>query len=291
MFGRIKLKAYAKVNLCLDIIGKREDGYHLLETVMQSVSLCDAVAVKRTNDGRISVKCSMPNVPEKSNTAYKAAKAFFEHINADKNSGVHIEIKKNIPSQAGLGGGSADAAAVIVALNKLYRTHLSENELCSIAVKVGADVPFCIRGGTQLARGVGEILTVLNDFTGAYIVIAKGSDGVSTKDAYEAFDSADNIIKPRLDKVTDAISSGKIEDLKGRLVNVFEQTTLIKDVAQIAEKMCQNGAIDAAMTGSGSAVFGVFKSLKSAQKCAKELKNNYPFAAVCKSVNCGVSLL
>lgn len=289
MVKSIKLKAYAKVNLCLDIIGKREDGYHLIETVMQSVGVFDKVYVKRTNDGKISVLCDKGDIPEKNNTAYKAAKAFFEHIGAERDSGAKIKIKKNIPSQAGMGGASADAAAVIVALNILYKTGLSKNELCAIGAKVGADVPFCIYGGTCLARGIGEVLTELNDFSGKYLVIAKGNEGVSTKEAYDAVDSKKDIVKPRLDKVIDAITAQNVSALKGNLINVFEQVVDLSDAPKIAEKMRVNGAIDSAMTGSGSAVFGVFAELKSAKKCAKKLKKEYPFAAACKTVNCGVS--
>jgi len=288
MLGRIKLKAFAKVNLCLDIIGKREDGYHLLETVMQSIGIYDTVYVKRVSDGKITVDCDKIDIPQESNIAYKAAKTFFNEINADNTAGAYIKIKKNIPSKAGLGGGSADAAAVLVALNKLYCAKLSDTELCKIGAKIGADVPFCICGGTQLARGIGEILTVLPDFSGVYLVVAKGNDGVSTKEAYEEFDSKTDIVKPRLDKVTDAISNADALQLKGRLVNVFEQVTCASDVAEISEKMRQNGAVDSAMTGSGSAVFGVFTGLKSAKKCAKKLGKEYPFVKVCKTVNSGV---
>ena len=290
MLKKIKLKAYAKINLCLDIIGKREDGYHLIETLMQSVDVFDKVYVKRTNNGIISVSCDKCDIPQKSNTAYKAAKAFFEHIGAKKEFGAQIKIKKNIPSQAGMGGASADAAAVIVALNILYKTGLSNSELCTIGANVGADVPFCIYGGTCLARGIGEILTELPDFSGKYLVIAKGNEGVSTKDAYQAIDSKKDIVKPRLNKVIDAISSQNINALKGNLINVFEQVVDLKDVPKIAENMRQNSAIDSAMTGSGSAVFGVFNSLKTAKKCAKLLKKEYPFATVCKTVGTGVSV-
>ncbi len=284
----IRLKACAKINLCLDIIGTRADGYHLLESVMQSIELCDRVSVRRKGK-RIRVICDKLNIPQQSNIAYKAAKEFYKSNNISEDDGVCIRIKKQIPSQAGLGGGSADAAAVLVALNKIFKTHLSEEALCEIGARIGADVPFCVCGGTRLARGIGEILTKIDNYCDFKLVIVKGTDGVSTKEAYEDFDNATDIKKLRIDKVIEALAAGNTSELKGRLINVFEQTTRVKEVSKIVEELKSLGAVEAAMTGSGSAVFGIFTSSKDAKRCKKALKDKYPFVCTTKPSISGVA--
>lgn len=284
MFRKVRLQANAKLNLGLDIIGKREDGYHLLESVMQSVNLYDTVAVCRTKKEGITVRCEKVAVAQEKNIAYKAATAFFNEVGLPQNTGISIKIIKRIPSQAGMGGGSADAAATLVALNRLFKTKLSESQLCKIGEKVGADVPFCICGGTRLVRGIGEIITKLDDCADCYFVIAKGDDGVSTKEAYECIDKAQKLVSLRTEKVIEAICSGNFEALKGRLVNAFEQCTEIRDVTDIKQILLQNGAVEAAMTGSGSAVFGIFTNRKQAKQCEKILKQKYSF--VCTSRPC-----
>ena len=198
MFGYLRLKANAKINFCLDIIGVREDGYHLIESVMQSISLCDKVSLSKTRLNTIELNCPKINIPKEKNIAYKAAKAFLEEAGID--SGVRIKIKKNIPEQAGMGGASADAAAVIVGLNRLFKVGFSEQKLCEIGAKIGADVPFCIMGGTMLVRGIGEVLTELDNCADCHIVIVKGTQGVSTKEAYDAIDSAENLPSVNIQK-------------------------------------------------------------------------------------------
>lgn len=288
MFGKLRLKAYAKINLCLDVIGIREDGYHLLESVMQSVSLYDIVTVRRSNSEGIALKCSGLSIPQEKNIAYKAATAFFKAVGLPDNTGVTIKIVKRIPSQAGMGGGSSDAAATLVALNRLFKTKLSETELCEIGERVGADVPFCICGGTRLVRGIGEIITKLDDCADCYFVIAKGNDGVSTKEAYECVDNAKDLVSLRVEKVIEALSKGNFEALKGKLVNAFEQCTKIKDVAEIKEILLECGAVEAAMTGSGSAVFGIFTNKKQAKECKNKLREKYPFACIARPTVKGV---
>ncbi len=282
MFGKVRLKAYAKINLGLDVIGRREDGYHLLETVMQSVDIYDTVSVCRSSNAGITVKCSGLSIPQEKNIAYKAAAAFFKAVGLPENTGVSIKIIKRIPSQAGMGGGSSDAAATLVALNRIFKTKLSEAELCSIGEKVGADIPFCICGGTRLVRGIGEIITKLDDCADCYFVIAKGNDGVSTKEAYERVDSAKGLISLRVEKVIEALSKGDFDALKGKLVNVFEQCTKIKDVEDIKKILLECGADEASMTGSGSAVFGIFTNKGQARECERKLKEMYPFACIAR---------
>jgi len=277
MLNRITLKAHAKLNLCLDVIGKRQDGYHLLESIMQSISLFDVVTISKRKSG-IEVKCSKLNIAEEKNIAYKAAKIFFEETGIDK--GAKIKIGKKIPDKAGMGGGSADAAAVLIGLNKLYKAKLSETELCKIGEKIGADVPFCIKGGTQLVRGIGEVLTRLDDCPNCYFVIVKDNDGVSTKEAYEDLDNAFSVPSLRIEKVIEALSVNNLESLKGNLINVFEHTTRITSIKEAVEKLKSLGAIESAMTGSGSAVFGIFHKRKDAKKCYNQIKKDFCFSCV-----------
>lgn len=286
MLGTVNLKANAKINFCLDVIGVRPDGYHLIESVMQSISLCDRVSVSKLHRNKIELYCGVDVAAEK-NTAYKAAKAFFDEADIT-NAGVKIKIKKNIPEKAGMGGASADAAAVLVGLNRLFKTDFSEQKLCEIGARVGADVPFCIMGGTMLVRGIGEILTRLDHCENCWIVIVKGDEGVSTKEAYAAIDSAENLPAVNVEKVISAVTKGNFEALSGRLINVFEECTDIKEVKEIVEKLRSLGAVDAAMTGSGSAVFGIFMDKKSAKDCVKLMKNEYSFACLCKPAINGV---
>lgn len=289
MFGRIRLKACAKINLCLDIIGVREDGYHLLESVMQSVDLHDTVRIRRSREKGIRVFCNSISVPEKSNTAYKAAQAFFRAVGLPEDTGVSIRIIKRIPSQAGMGGGSADAAAVLVGLNRLFKTKLSEDKLSCIGVEIGADVPFCVCGGTRLARGIGEILTKLDDCADCYFVIVKGSEGVSTKEAYEDFDNASDLANLCVEKVVEAITAGDFDGLRGNLINVFEQSTRVKEVSKIVDDLRSLGAVEAAMTGSGSTVFGIFSDKKAAKSCVCEMRKKYPFAVLTRPSVKGVT--
>lgn len=284
----ISLKARAKINFCLDIIGVRADGYHLIESVMQSIEIHDTVKVKKLKENKISVRCSDKSINETDNIAYKAAKCFFESTGIS--GGAQIKVIKRIPSQAGLGGGSADGAAVLVALNRLFKAGLNKEALCKIGEKVGADVPFCIVGGTQLVRGIGEQLTALDDCPKCHLVIAKGNECVSTKEAYSRFDTAENVPPVYLNKVIEALSAGNFEALKGKLINVFEKTSQIPEVEHIIASLKDFGAIDAAMTGSGSAVFSIFNSKKSARKAAKALTQKGFYAKLTSVSPLGISL-
>ena len=176
-----------------------------------------------------------------------------------------------------------------MALNKIFKTRLTEEELCEIGAKIGADVPFCICGGTRLARGIGEILTKIDNYCDFKLVIVKDADGVSTKEAYDDFDKATDIKKLRIDKVIEALAAGDANELKGKLINVFEQTTRVREVSQIVGELKELGAVEAAMTGSGSAVFGIFTNCKQAKKCEKALKAKYPFVCVTKPSISGVT--
>ncbi|QEY34247.1 4-(cytidine 5'-diphospho)-2-C-methyl-D-erythritol kinase [Caproiciproducens galactitolivorans] len=276
-------KAYAKINLALDITGKREDGYHLLRMVMQSVSLYDEVEI-RTGEAGLRVVCSHRSVPcDESNAVYKAAAAFFKHTGLEPD--VAIRIHKTIPSQAGLGGASADAAAVLRLLNTLKGTALSKETLCALGLQVGADVPFCIAGGTALAEGIGEKLTPLTPLPSCRIVICKPAVSVDTTRAYALADAAAKTGSGYCDAVLDAVRASDIRAVAASLGNEFEQVMHLAEVKHIKDAMRDLGALGACMTGSGSAVFGIFTDLQDAARCRAKLQEYYSEVFLCEPVH------
>ena len=285
------VKAHAKINLTLDIVGKRDDDYHLLETVMQSVSLCDTVTVSLDNSGKISVSTSDDAIADdETNIAWKAAKAFFD-CTGIKNSGVDIRIKKHIPSQAGMAGGSADGAAVIVALNELCSADFSDEQLWDIGETVGADVPFCITGGTMMVRGIGNILQPLPDLADCFIVIAKPDCNVSTGKAYAAVDNYSGvIIHPQTEDICEEICAEDIPAVAKRVCNVFEQALELEEPLEIKRFMLDSGALGACMTGSGSAVFGIFDDEDDAEKCCDMLEKKYDDVFLTHPCSCGCEI-
>jgi len=260
---QILVKAPAKINLSLDIVGIRGDGYHLMQMIMQSINLFDYIKITKSNSADITISCNKNSIPtDKSNIAYKAAKAFFEY-NA-LNLGVYIDIEKNIPSCAGMGGGSADGAGVLVGLNSLLRTNLTQRELMQIGQTVGADIPFCLCGGTALVEGIGEKITKLNPLLQCFIAITKPALAVSTKSAFADYDVCENIIHPKTQKLLEYSKNSDLIGIAKNMCNVFEQTTELNQLDNIKNAMLENGAIGAMMTGSGSAVFGVFTGKQDA---------------------------
>lgn len=291
------IHAYAKINLTLDIFGKRPDGYHDLVMVMQSVGLYDKVSVTLHNEPGIKVKSSSALLADnESNTAYKAAKHFFEYSGiTDK--GAEIEIEKNIPMEAGMAGGSSDAAAVITALNRLCNTSYSDSQLWEIGEKVGADVPFCITGGTMLAEGKGEILSklpALSDFRQApVILLCKPDIGVSTGKAYAAVDNCDAALLKRPDAETmrKALLEQNVKGIADQLGNVFEQVLKIDECEAIKRELMVYGALGACMTGSGTTVFGIFNDMELAKQCAFTLKKLYKSTYVTHAAGCGCEII
>lgn len=284
---KITLKAYAKINLMLDILSRLENGYHDLYMIMQSVSLYDEVSVSETATGDITITCDVPSIPtDEKNIAYKAAKAFFDYTKIE-NSGINIDIKKNIPHAAGLAGGSTDGAAVIVALNEIYNTGLREKDIIAIGSRVGADVPFCALGGTMLAQYTGTVLSHLPDLELPYIIIVKPSQDVSTAEAYAAFDSAERV--RHLDKTAmlQAVISGDYEKIYEKVGNVFEQFIDVTERVLIKDIMRKHGAKCTQMSGSGPSVFGIFEDKEKADKCLAELKKNYEQSYLCASTDSG----
>ena len=231
----MKIKAYAKINISLDVVGKREDGYHLLEMIMQTIDLYDIVEVKKVKNG-IQLECDKYYVPtDERNIAYKAAMIFKEHFGIDE--GVYINIKKNIPVSAGLAGGSTDGAAVLKLMNKIFNINASDEELRKMAVKLGADVPYCINGGTALCEGIGEQITQLKPFKDKILVLIKPPFGVSTKNVYKEFDLSKVILHPKTKELIKNMEEDNLEFVANNMKNLLENVTLRrhKTIANIKE--------------------------------------------------------
>ena len=284
----IKVLAPAKINLFLDILGKLENGFHSLFMVMQAVGLCDEITVDK-GEGGISLTCSDTRLPQdESNIAFKAAKAFFDATGTEPNA--VISIKKKIPFEAGLAGGSADAAAVIVGLDALYGTKLSKQKMCEIGLTVGSDVPFCIKGGTCIAQNRGEVLSRVKPLRDCFIVLAKPEKGVSTAAAFAAADKA-YIYHPDNLKMLEACSNGDFEGICKHAGNVFEQVIEVVERVEIKETMRLHGSLLYQMSGSGPTVFGIFDNEESAEKCADELRNRFEAVFVTKPVDFGAEII
>lgn len=278
----LTVSARAKINLYLDVTGKRADGYHLLETVMHTVSLCDTVTLTKRDRSGIEISCSDPDIPcNEKNIAYKCAAAFFEHTGIQA-EGVSIKIIKNIPSQAGLGGGSADGAAVLTGLNSLFCAGLSETELISLGAKIGADIPFCIKGGCGYCTGIGEIIEPLPAISGT-VLIGKGSSGISTPEAFGKIDSLGAGIGIKGIKEIFA-NVRSVEDIAPCCRNIFDDVTCLDEASEIKKIMTDNGAVCSSMTGSGSAVFGLYDTETSAERAYELLKQYGYFSALCSLV-------
>lgn len=272
------LKAYAKINLGLDITGKRADGYHLIKTVMQTVNLYDVVTVTPKPDGqteRIKITSNSTKMPvDETNFAYRAAQAVMESQGIEEKICIHIE--KHIPMAAGLAGGSTDGAAVIKALNEIFGLEMTQKAADEIAVSIGADVPFCLRQGTWLCEGIGELLTELTPAPKVYVVITKPDFEVSTKWCYDEYDRLEAVVHPGIDRVVSAINSEDPEGMCANLGNVLEFVTgaAHKEVRELKEIMRASGACGASMSGSGGTVFGLFKEKTSAEKALVNVKNH-----------------
>lgn len=284
MAKRIVINAPAKINLLLDIIKLLPNGYHSLFMVMQTVDLCDEVEVSLRDDGKITLECSEKALPTDSkNIAYKAAAKFFEANNLS--FGADIKLTKKIPFEAGLAGGSTDAAAVLKALNTLCETNLSNEELCKIGVKLGADVPFCIHGGTMLAQDIGQVLSPLPKLPECYIVLVKPEAGVSTKEAFAAFDSCENIRHPDCAAMLHAAANGNFEGIVANVGNVFEQFIEVPQRADIKAFMRECGSLACCMSGSGPTVFGIFDSKEKAEKCIEKIPDKLGRAYLTKPIS------
>lgn len=267
----IQVKAYAKVNLSLDIVGKRSNGYHDVEMIMQQITLYDEVTLTKKDSG-ISIKTDCYYIPSNfKNIAYKVAKDVMQSYNIT--DGIHIDIKKNIPVAAGLAGGSADAAAVIKGLNDLFNLNMTLQMMKDLSVKHGADIPFCIEGGAALARGIGEELEVIPSLDKTWMVLSKPSISVSTQEVYKQFDL--NKVKKHPDTLLliKAMHDNDKKIIADHMYNVLEEITArnYPVISAIEKKMREYGAIGTMMSGSGPTVFGIFKNYKTALSAYKNL--------------------
>ena len=271
----MKLKAFAKINLTLDILGRRDDGYHSLDTLMQSVSLYDEIEIEKSE--HINIICDDSCLKSQKNIAEVAAEKFFEFCKIK--GGCKITLIKYIPLLAGLGGGSADAAAVINALNILFDTRLSDTDLISIAKSVGADVPFCVFGATMRARGIGEILTPVKNLKKLYFVIIKQGKKASTAQMFKEIDSASNL-KFTTENMLNAIE--KNEDISGHIANCFETVYNTQTERKILSAYNPKAIC---LSGSGPSVYAVFQNESDALSCEKDLLEKGVTAYFCESVD------
>ncbi len=260
----LKIKANAKINFSLCICGKRQDGYHLIDTVMHSIDLYDEIKINKSNS--ITVICDKADIIMEENIAYKAAKLFF--LDYGINGGAQININKNIPLAAGLGGGSADAAAVLLGLNRLYNAQITEQQLCKIALKLGADVPFFIKGGCQWAEGIGEKLTDLKPLQTGYILLAKSEKKPSTAEMYRILDSKETV-ECDTKGVINAIEENNLNALSKKMYNAFETVWANSDLKQTLLKF---KPLAVSLSGSGPTWFALFEDDNSAQKAKEELE-------------------
>lgn len=287
----IKVKAYAKINLMLDIVAQRTDGYHDLFMIMQSIGLYDTITVTETKSKKITISCNIDSIPlDEKNIAHKAATAFFKATKI-KNKGINIDIVKRIPHAAGLAGGSADGAGVLVALNQLTGANLTDDELCAIGVKIGADVPFCIKGGTLLAQGIGDVLNKVKPLRKCYILIAKPDIGVNTAFAYSQFDKCGKIHTPDKFGMLCAMQGRDLNDIAIRMENVFEQFIDVPNKVEMKCIMRDCGALGVCMSGSGPTVFGIFDNKEKAQKAADMLVDYAKDIAVTTPVSRGCKIV
>ena len=271
--NRITMKAYAKINLGLDVVRRLENGYHEVRMVMQNIDLYDKVNIYRNRTGEIKVNTNLGFLPTgPDNLVYKAAALLKDEFNIK--DGVTLDLYKFIPVAAGMAGGSTDAAAVLKGMNKMFELGLSEQELMVRGAKLGADIPYCIMGGTALAEGIGEVLTKLPDCPSCYVVIGKPPISVSTKYVYEHLVLDENTVHPDIDGIVDSINNGNIYGVADRLSNVLETVTetAYPIISKIKSRMMDMGALNSIMSGSGPTVFGLFDDLEKANACKEALK-------------------
>ena len=272
---RAMARSFAKINLILDITGIRDDGYHNLKTIMQCVNLSDIVIVDKT-DGEIKITTNKKGLPTNNkNIAYKACEAFYKSLG--KNGGAKILIHKNIPVSAGLAGGSGNGAAVLTSLNMLYSNPFSDDELLKIASTLGADVPYCLMGGTQLAEGIGDIMTQIPPMPKSCVVLVTPPISVSTPWAYAEYDKCEKTIFPDADAMINALKNQDYQKICNNLSNVFEDVTLNEYpvIKTIKEQLLNSGANGALMSGSGPTVFGLFTDYKKAKAAHDNLCKTY----------------
>lgn len=271
--NRLELNAYAKVNLGLDVLRRREDGYHDLRMIMQTVDLYDTLTLERTEEPGIVMTCNIAGLPcDERNLVYKSAELMFEEYHLP--GGIRIHLEKRIPMAAGMAGGSTDAAAVFNGMNELYELGASKERLCELGVTIGADVPYCIVGGTAVSEGIGEVLTPLPNVPDCVVLIAKPDFDVSTKYVFENLHANSLTYHPDIDAMADAIRVGDLAGVVKVMDNVLETVTETKyaEITEIKKVMNAYGAMRAMMSGSGPTVFGLYDIKEDAEAAAAEIK-------------------
>ena len=274
MEDTLQLKAYAKINLALDVVGKREDGYHEVRMIMQTVKLYDKLTFRLLEEDAIRLKTNVGFLPcDENNLIYKAVRCLKEQYHVKR--GMEIDLYKCIPVAAGMAGGSTDCAAALIGASKLFGLHLDKQTLMKIGVRLGADVPYCIMRGTALSEGIGEILTPLPSIPDCKILIAKPPVGVSTKFVYEHLDEQGIETHPDVDGMVQAIREGNLLGITNRMGNVLENVTIPEYpvIDQIKKCMIEQGALNAMMSGSGPTVFGIYEDREKAEKTKRIIQD------------------
>lgn len=269
----LKIRAYGKINLGLDVIGKRPNGYHDVRMIMQTVRLFDQVILTKQEEPGITVETNLPFLPiDENNLVYKAAKLMIDRYHIS--SGIHITLKKYIPVSAGMAGGSSDCAATLYGMNRLFDLKLPRKKLMELGVTLGADVPYCLMRGTALSEGIGEVLTPLPPMPDCYILIGKPQINVSTKFVYENLKLHDEIKHPDIDGMVEALKQGNLSGISSRLGNVLESVTIPEypAIQKIKDRMIELGAMNALMSGSGPTVFGIFQEKEKAETACERMR-------------------
>lgn len=271
----ITLKALAKINLGLDVVRKREDGYHEVRMIMQTIHLYDRLKIKKTNTGGIKIQTNLPYLPvNENNLVYKAGRMLMEEFGIT--DGVLVDLEKRIPVAAGMAGGSTDAAAMMYGMNRIFELGLSNKELMERAVQIGADVPYCIMRGTALAEGIGEKLTAMPPMVKCFVLVAKPPVSVSTKLVYQNLKLDNQTVHPDMDVLAADIKRKDYASICAHMGNLLETVTipLYPVIAQIKERMCENGADAAMMSGSGPTVFGLFRNEEKAKAARADMRRS-----------------
>ena len=272
----ISLKALAKINLGLDVMRRREDGYHEVRMIMQTIQLYDRLDIKRTQEPGIQIQTNLSFLPvNENNLIYKAAKLLMDEFSIT--DGVSVKLDKRIPVAAGMAGGSTDAAAMLIGVNRLFSLGLTKRQLMERGVQIGADVPYCIMRGTALAEGIGEALSPLPPMVKCPVLIAKPSISVSTKFVYQNLKLDDTTIHPDIDRLIDDIKAKNLHDIAAHMGNVLETVTIpnYPVIDEIKKHMLSNGAVGAMMSGSGPTVFGLFDDEDTAKKAYKAMRSSH----------------
>ena len=271
----MRLQAFAKINLGLDVLGKREDGYHEVRMIMQTIRMYDQVDMRKSVEPGIHLTTNKKYIPvDENNLVWRAAKLMMDTCGIIE--GVSIHLHKVIPVAAGMAGGSSDAAATLVGMNRLFHCGLSKEKLMELGVQIGADVPYCVLRGTALAEGIGEKLTVLPPMPDCWILIGKPGISVSTKYVYTTLDLNTDTVHPDIDGMKKALEDGNLYGITERMGNVLQDVTIpaYPEVERIKEQMKTLGAVNAMMSGSGPTVFGIFDNEEKAQKACQKLRES-----------------